>query len=315
MLLARPDRRRAPPRREHGRDVGSASGASIYVETHGPEGAPPIIFTHGWGMDSTMWRYAKADLVDRFRLILWDLPGLGKSRAAEPHVDMRLLASELAALVTMTDGRPVLVGHSIGGMTIQTLVRDHPHLLHRIAGIVLLNTTYTNPLRTMVMSPVLRALQHPLLEPALRLLILLKPLVWLAQWQSYLSGHAHLAHRFGFGRRVTRSQLDQTALLATRNSPAVQMHGTLAMFHWDATGALAKAQVPVLIVGGALDIITKPEASQTIAQSAPSAELHIVADANHMGPLEAADAYNPLIEDFVGRVASQAAPTSAGSPG
>ncbi|MBW8882168.1 MAG: alpha/beta hydrolase, partial [Asticcacaulis sp.] len=154
LLLARPGGPPTRAERGQGQMVASPTGSSLYVEIHGPSGAPTIVFTHGWGMDSTFWRYARQDLADRFRLVLWDLPGLGKSKAGgREAVNLEAFATDLAALVERSGSpRVVLVGHSIGGITIQTLIRDYPQLQSRLAGLVLLNTTYTNPLRTMVFS-------------------------------------------------------------------------------------------------------------------------------------------------------------------
>ncbi|CAN7600331.1 alpha/beta hydrolase [Phenylobacterium sp. LjRoot225] len=300
LVLARADQRPTKAERGEGHLVASPTGASLYAETHGPVGAPPIIFTHGWGMDSTFWRYAREDLGDRFRLVLWDLPGLGRSKAGDDKtVSLGAFATDLAALIDAAGRQPVvLVGHSIGGITIQTLIRDFPQLQSRLAGVVLLNTTYTNPLKTMILSGLLQALQRPVLEPAMKLTIALQPLAWLSKWQSYLSGSAHLAQRFGYGRYVTRSQLEHTTLLATRNPPAVLARGDLAMFHWDATGVLAALRVPALVIGGDKDIVTKLEASRTIAAESELAALQVVEDVNHMGPMERADLYNQMIGDF-----------------
>jgi len=300
LLLARPDERPSRPERRDGRVLASPGGSRIYVETHGPGGAAPIIFTHGWGMDSTYWSYAREELSDRFRLWLWDLPGLGKSKPASADaIRLEAFAADLAGLVDACGGQqPVLVGHSIGGMIIQTLLRDRPELQDRLAGVVLLNTTYTNPVETMVFSRPLKALQRPVLEPASKLTIPLQPLAWLLKWQSYLSGSSHLAHRGGFGRYVTRSQLEHVTLLATRNPPAALARGDLAMFHWDATGVLGRVRRPVLVIGADADIVTKLEASQVLAQDSDRAELRVVEGANHMGPLERADLYNRMIADF-----------------
>src|SRR3712207_5099318 len=49
-LAARKDERPTRPERGQGQMITGPSGASLYVEQHGPAGAPPIIFTHGWGM-------------------------------------------------------------------------------------------------------------------------------------------------------------------------------------------------------------------------------------------------------------------------
>jgi hypothetical protein len=199
--------------------------------------APPVILTHGWGLDATIWFYLRRELAKRFRVIAWDLPGLGKSRG---KVGLEDFAVDLEALLSLTGGR-----RRPGGP--QHRRHDPPDAGARpsrkswtgsVAGLVLVNTTYTNPLRTMVLSGLAQALRWPVLEPMFRLTIWLQPLAWLSAWQSYLSGSAHMANRIGFASEVTRSQLEHNTLLATRNPPAASARGNLAMFRWDAEGAL-----------------------------------------------------------------------------
>lgn len=276
---------------------------TIHVETTGPEGAPPIVLTHGWGMDASIWTPQRAVLGDRFRLILWDLPGLGRSRqVAAASITLENFAACLAHL-TVSAGQPViLVGHSIGGMTIQTLARDRPDLFGTaIAGVVLLNTTCTNPLRTMILSRLMRASQ-PLLELGSRMVVWLQPLVWLQAWQSYFSGATHLAMRFGFGPDVTRRDLDRASLLATLNPPGAQARGNLAMFRWDASDALLNIDVPVLVIGGENDVVTRPRASQALADGARQGQVEVLAAGNHMSPLDMAPVYNRLIAEFAERI-------------
>jgi pimeloyl-ACP methyl ester carboxylesterase len=308
-LLARPDRDPTRPERGRGQHLPVADGASLYVETVGPSDAPTIILIHGWSLDSTIWFYAKRDLAKRFRVIVWDHRGLGQSKIESTSaVQLSNMAKDLRTVLDYAGPRPVvLVGHSIGGMTIQTLARDHPELFGRkIAGAVLVNTTYTNPLQTILFSPLFTALRFPIIEPLLYLQIWLAPLAWLASWQSYLSGTSHLAARLGFTHNVTRSQLEHTALLMTRNSPAVMSRGDLAMFRWDATAALPQLSVPTLVIAGASDIVTKPEASHTIANAIPHASLEVIDDANHMGFLEKADIYNAAVAAFAASVQPKA---------
>lgn len=312
LVLAKGGGRPSEPKHGQGIVRPGATGSSLYVEELGPSDAPVLLFTHGWGMDSTFWDYARKDLAGRFRLVLWDLPGLGRSKP--PHgaeIALPNFAADLRGLVEALDRPVVLIGHSIGGMTIQTLARDHPEAMRRVAGIVLLNTTFTNPLKTMVLSRALTAMQKPLLEPAMRLTIWLSPLVWLSKWQSYLSGSTHAAMRAGFGKFVTRSQLNHSALLSTRASPAIEARGDLAMLHWDAVGALSGLETPLLVIGGDRDIVTKLEASQIIASESPSSLLRVVSDVNHMGPMERADLYNEAIADFALSLGARKADASA----
>jgi pimeloyl-ACP methyl ester carboxylesterase len=274
-----------------------ANGAKLYVEELGSQNKDTLILTHGWAMDSTIWHYAKRDLSQQYRVIVWDLPGLGQSKGA---ISLESFASDLATVIEHSGADKVgLVGHSIGGMTIQTLARDNPAFFNtRVAGAVLVNTTYTNPLKTMILPRFMQAIRFPLLEPVMRLTILLQPLAWLTTWQSYLSGTAHIANRFGFGKYVTRSQLEHVTLLSTKNPPGNIQKGNLAMFRWDATGALKSVTVPVLLLAGDLDIVTKPSASATLESQGATARLTTIEGVNHMGLMERSDFYNAAMVRF-----------------
>jgi len=302
-FLARADRDPLRPQRTHGRMIDGADGARLYVESHGRDDAPCLVLTHGWGLDSTIWAYAKRRLSQDFHLVLWDLPGMGKSKSGNGGITLDAFAENLERVIAHSGrDRVVLVGHSIGGMTIETLARDRANLFNRVvAGAVLVNTTYTDPLKTMVASGLMQALR-PLIVASAHLTVWLEPLAWLSAWQSYLNGSAHIANRLGFAGRVTHSQLDYTALLTTRNSPAAQARGNLAMFDWDATGALVRIDAPVLVLAGDSDLVTKAEASRTLASQAKHAVLDIVSDANHMGFAERHDVYNDAIAAFARRV-------------
>jgi pimeloyl-ACP methyl ester carboxylesterase len=252
-------------------------------------------------MDATSWIDVRRRLADRYHLILWDLPGLGRSRGPpDGRYSLDRFADALTAVMDLAGRRQViLVGHSIGGMIIQTLARDHPQRFGRqVVGVVLANTTHTNPLRTTFLSTLLRPMQ-PLLAAMMHLDVWLSPLVWLMNWQSYLSGSTHLAMRLGgFGTQPPRDLLEQVSLLATRNSPAVQAKGDLAMMRWDATDDLWRLSAPALVFAGGRDLVTRADAGETIGRVVPHAHLHHVEAAGHMGPQECADIYNAAITTF-----------------
>lgn len=291
-------------RRDNGRLLEAEDGP-IYVEDHGPRDAPTIVMTHGWGLDSRIWHHAKARLAKDFRLVTWDLPGLGRSHGDE--VTLEYFAKTLKHVVNETGAeKVVLLGHSIGGMTIQTLLRDDPQFFRqRVSGVVLLNTTDTAPQYTMILSGVVRALRKPVIEPILWLSIFLEPIAWLSAWQSYLSGTAHIVNRLGASRSVTRSQLNAATLLQVKNRPAVQAKGDLAMFRWDPVEAVAQLPRPLLVIGGTSDIVTKPIASERMARNAPHAQLVLQDHANHLGPFDMPDAYWTEIRGFLERVARE----------
>ncbi len=171
------------PRDEFGpitRRVNGPSGAELAVQESGAEGAPRLVFTHGWGADRREWDYARRRLENRYRVVTWDLPGLGQSGPV-PNGDYSLpkLAADLSAVVDSTGAQPaVLVGHSIGGMINLTLCQiggGSPG--SNVAGIVQLNTSYTNPVKTVKGHETQEKLQKPVYEPLLHVIAATSPVM------------------------------------------------------------------------------------------------------------------------------------------
>lgn len=193
------------------RRVKRPDGTELQVEVYGPSDAPTLVLTHGWSQDSIGWYYLKRDLAQRFQLIVWDLPGTGESSPpSNQDYSLDKMACDLEAVVRLA-GRPVvLVGHSLGGMVAQSFCRFFPsHLGQQVTGLVLMDTTYTNPLATARFGAFWRVLQTPVFVPLWYTTIALSPLVRAMNWLGYLNGSWHLVQRFlGFAGRQTWRQVD-----------------------------------------------------------------------------------------------------------
>lgn len=270
--------------------LGRPDRSELHVESHGPEGAPAIILTHGWGLNRTEWTYLQRELAGRFRLITWDLPGLGRStRPASRDYSLDNLARDLEAVLGLTAGQPaVLLGHSIGGMITLTFCKLFPEALGaRVCGLALIQTTYTNPVRTTSLAALFTALERPLLVPLLHLTIRLAPLVWLMNQLSYLNGSSHLSTKAsGFAKNATWGQIDYATRLGIRAWPGVLARGMLGMLHYDATQTLKSVGVPTLIVAGDRDPVCKPEASRRMHEEISGSQLLTLIHAKHLGLLE-----------------------------
>ena len=280
-------------------------GSELRVECHGPVDGPPIVFTHGWGANSTEWFYQKRHLADRFRLIVWDEPGLGLSKQPD-NGDYRMenLAADLNAVLDFAGDRPaVLLGHSIGGMITLTFCKEFPEALGtRVAGLVLAHTSYTNPVRTADMAGLFTAIEKPVLIPLMHLTIALWPLAWLMAWMNYINGSTHRSsHKSGFSGHETRGQLNFVSRLTPRGRPDVLARGMLGMIRYDATHVLPGIGIPTLVVVGDLDGTTKPEAGRYIAEHVPRATLETLSPAKHMGLLEHHERFDRLVADFVAK--------------
>jgi 3-oxoadipate enol-lactonase len=100
----------------------------ISYEAAGNPDLPPLIFLHGIGGAARGWRNQLEFFGDRCRAIAWDMPGYGGSAPLQA-VNICSLAGALKDFLQATGAiKPVIVGHSIGGMILQQLLVDDPHI-------------------------------------------------------------------------------------------------------------------------------------------------------------------------------------------
>ncbi|MDE5443736.1 alpha/beta fold hydrolase [Bradyrhizobium sp. CSA207] len=101
-------------------------------ESAGDPGAIPLIFLHGIGGAARAWRHQLARFGDRFHAIAWDMPGYGGS-APLASVSIAALADALQQFIEQLGvAKPILVGHSIGGMIVQKWLVQFPQLARAV---------------------------------------------------------------------------------------------------------------------------------------------------------------------------------------
>jgi 3-oxoadipate enol-lactonase len=106
-------------------------------EAAGDPASRPLVFLHGIGGAARAWRGQVEVFSDRYRTVAWDMPGYGGS-APLPTVSIAALADALQDFLRQIGAtKPILVGHSIGGMIVQQLLAKSPD----IAGAVVLAQT------------------------------------------------------------------------------------------------------------------------------------------------------------------------------
>ncbi len=153
-----PDTSAAPrPRPVHG--VRTGDGVLLHVEIRGSQG-PTVVFSHGFTVDSGEWAPQIAALAGRARVVTWDQRGHGRSGWGDPaHATIDQLGRDLATVVDAVapTGRVILAGHSMGGMTVLALARQHPEWFGtRVVGVFLVATSAGD----MISDGALGALHH-----------------------------------------------------------------------------------------------------------------------------------------------------------
>ena len=110
----------------------------IYAEVTG-EG-PVVVLTHGFAASSHMFATTVPALATDHTVIVWDMPGHGRSEAsadASEYSTARSSTRCCASSTTSEEDRAVWLGHSLGGYLSLELVLAHPE---RARGLVLVDT-------------------------------------------------------------------------------------------------------------------------------------------------------------------------------
>ena len=127
--------------------VRSDDGVALHTEVERAAGDAPVtvVFSHGLALDQGSWHYQRRDLAGVGTLVFWDQRGHGRSsRGAPERATIDQLGADLLAVIEATapTGPIVLVGHSMGGMTIMALADAHPELFgDRVVGVALISTS------------------------------------------------------------------------------------------------------------------------------------------------------------------------------
>ena len=94
---------------------------------------PTVVFSHGYTLSLRSWVFQRRALTAAgYRVVVWDQRGHGRSgTGSKESANIDQLGRDLARVIAEAapEGPLVLVGHSMGGMTMMSLAVDHHALI------------------------------------------------------------------------------------------------------------------------------------------------------------------------------------------
>jgi len=306
----------AEPVAERGGFLRAEDGVALYYEEDGPLDAPlTVVFVHGFCLNRNDFLFQRRALLEEFgdgiRIVSFDQRSHGRSdRSPVEHATIDQLGADLDHVITslVPDGPVVLVGHSMGGMTILALADNRAALFGpdgRVAGVVLISTT-TGKLATITfgLPAALARVGGPVLPLILR--GARREAALIERGRARVTDVAWVfVKRLAFGGPVSAGCVEFLTRMIGETPvdviadfyPALMDHDKL-----DAVGVLSDTRVSVIC--GERDLLTPPAHSRTIADALPDAELVVVAGAGHQVLMEQPGPVNSsivrVVEDVLG---------------
>ncbi|WP_369205033.1 alpha/beta fold hydrolase [Streptomyces sp. PU-14G] len=308
---------------------GAGSGAGYGAGTGGDGPPPTVVFSHGYCLGQDVWHFQRAALRGKVRCVYWDQRSHGRSARApvgEP-VSIDLLGRDLKAVLDAAapEGPLVLVGHSMGGMTLMALAAQYPeYVAERVAGVALLGTSAGGLAEVTYGLPAAGARAVRRVVPGvLRALAARSELVERGRRAS-ADVFAGLVKRYSFGS--PREVDPGVARFAERLIESVPVDVVAdfypAFAEHEKTAALAAfggACGPrALVLAGDRDLMTPSEHSERIAAALPRAAFVLLEATGHLLMLERPEEVNGHLARLLARTirthGSTAPPASRPAP-
>ncbi len=294
-------------------EVVTDDGVTLHVvveDADVPAGLPTVIFTHGYGLSLDSWPGQREALRGLARVVLWDQRGHGGSQRGAPGTTIERLGQDLGCVLEAVapTGTVVLVGHSMGGMTIMALADERPDLFGgRVRGVALLATSAGGiaDVDLGLPRPVARLAHRvaPSIGAALESDGPVSALIERARRSSSDLGLLITrAYAFGTtvppdGTRIVSDLIAGTPMDVLADLlPALQGHDKMRSLH-------VLERCDLLVMVGDADLLTPVGHSYEIVRHTPSAELVILPGVGHMLTLEAVDDVNKHLRALIERVA------------
>jgi pimeloyl-ACP methyl ester carboxylesterase len=324
-------RRTAPPEnlgelRGRPLTVLADDGVALHAEIDGPD--PPerapgrrgrrhqpepltLIFCHGYTLNQDCWHFQRAALRGH-RMVFWDQRDHGRSGRSPggSTASIGQLGEDLARVLAAAapgDGPVVLIGHSMGGMTIMALAERYPALFGtKVVGVALISTTAGG---LDAGSPWMPGLARPVLRRALPVVLRGAAsgyrAVLVEHGRRMASDVSFLSTRFiGFGDPGVNPVLVDFLEQMIRSTPieVVAAFGE-ALYAVDLRDTLQTVgRVPAVVLTGDKDRLISPSLGLELASGIPGAELVRVAGAGHAVILESPEVVNGAIAGLIARV-------------
>lgn len=287
--------------------VTTSDGIHLHAEVDEPDRAtraPTIVFVHGYALNLDCWHFQREHFRGSRRLVFYDQRSHGRSeRSPRGNATIEQLGRDLLSVLDqlVPDGPVILVGHSMGGMTIMELADHHPELFgDRVVGVGLVSTTAGGLKPHRLISPYLPdRLMRQVTPRAMALLARAPGLVDGARRTGSDLGF-YLTSKMAFGSEVPTPYVEFVDEMLAQTPFEVIAEFFPNFSELDKFAVLhAFEKVPTTIICGTEDVMTSIGHSRKMASRINGAQLLEIPDSGHMVILERSNQVNTALDRMI----------------
>ena len=238
-------------------------------------GYPNLVFIHGWCCDQSTWRDQIKAFAPKHRIIAVDLRGHGESDKPDQDYDIAGFADDMAWLIKEIGlDSPVLIGHSMGGVTTLKVLREHPNIARAAVFVDAGIMPFPEEIRPLL-DQTIEALKSPV----------------------YREVAANVVQNFLF-REESPSELRDAVPAGMATAPQRVMHTAIASSISEENYPPGAVSVPSLFVRA----VTLAATEEQIKERYPGMEV-VSMDAAHFVHMEKPAEFNAILSRFLEKLA------------
>jgi pimeloyl-ACP methyl ester carboxylesterase len=246
---------------------------------------PTVLMLHGIGGGHRAFAPQVEALANAgYRAVAWDMPGYGRSAPIEPYTFKGLAQSAIDLIDALRCDSVTLIGHSMGGMVAQELIARRPDRVNRL---VLCGTSAAFGKRT----------DGRLAEGWAQQFVAQRTAPLDAGQTMEQMAQKLIPQMVGPGALPEGLRLAEFCM--GNVPPSTYRRALDALVTFDRQHALADIRVPTLLIGGEFDRVAAPAVMQQMAATIPLARYTELAGMGHLMNLEAPEAFDQLLLDFL----------------
>ncbi|MCW8109158.1 alpha/beta hydrolase [Alteromonas ponticola] len=249
------------------------------------KGTETIVFAHGFGCDQNMWKYLVPSYEDRYKIVLFDLVGSGKSDLSaydfDKYASLQGFANDLIEIIEeFSDGPVIFVGHSVSATIGMLASVDHPDKF-KCQIMVGPSPSYIND------GDYIGGFSQADIDELCNMID-----------SNYLGWASNMAPAI-MGPPDQPELAEELENSFCRTDPAIAKHFARVTFLSDHRDAVAKSQPPALILQCSDDFIAPRTVGEYMLQNMPDAKMVIIENVGHCPHLSAPHASIDAIDEFL----------------
>ena len=248
----------------------------IFIDNTGNGHA--FVFVHGFFGSSEMWSFQKNYFKKKYKIVSPALPGFGESCKAKSLSSINDMAKFILEIVNQKKiDKFHLIGHSMGGMIVQEIVKIEPNKVQKLICFAT-SSIGDIPGRFEPMDVSIQRLKTDGIESFKNRI----PPKW------FVKGNED--KNYYFCENAAKNVSEETA-----------NNAMVAMKNWNGFSNLKNIKNKTLIIWGDKDLSYNFEQVDTLNKNIKNSRLEIFKDCAHNVHLEQPDQFNNLVKEFISK--------------